>query len=266
LQTVALETDATPVAVVIAVQINQDVREYVPFIARAGSIVDTLLIGESGEAAVVTYGDDVTVAKPFGTGDVQSTLTKISASGRQARMIDAGVRTITLLTKRPILQTRVLLFIGQPIDSGSESDLASLKAQAERANVTVYAITLPQFGKAFVSDTFSLQGVSRAEQGGFQAGVNLGKLITVLNRSSHAEKGVDPFTALTAATGGTQFHFRKQRQLEEAIAAIGVQLRSSYALSYYPNSTEIGYHTIRVEVHIAGAKSYARPGYWMSAE
>jgi hypothetical protein len=144
LQTVALTTDTRPVAVVIAVQVNQDVRAYVPFIAKAGSIVDTLLSGEFGEPAVVTYGDDVTVAKPFGTGDVHSALTKISASGRQAGMIDAGVRAITLLTERPALQTRVLLFIGQPIDSGSESDLASLKAQAERANATVYALTLPK--------------------------------------------------------------------------------------------------------------------------
>ena len=41
---------------------------------------------------------------------------------------------------------------------------------------------------------------------------------------------------LTAATGGTQLHFRKQSQLEDGIAAIGIELRSAYLLSYYPNS------------------------------
>jgi len=68
----------------------------------------------------------------------------------------------------------------------------SLKEQAERENVAIYALALPEFGKAFVSDTFSLQGVSRAEKGGFKGGVDLGNLVAVLRRSSHAEKHADP--------------------------------------------------------------------------
>ena len=62
-----------------------------------------------------------------------------------------------------------------------------------------------------------------------------------------------------------QVHVRKQRELENALAAIGVELRSAYLLSYAPNSTETGFHSIRVEVSVAGAKAYARPGYWLSA-
>jgi VWFA-related protein len=263
-QTVTLDTSSTPASIVLAIQVSQDVRQYVPFIARAGSALDALLVGESGEAAVVTYGSEVTVAKPFDAGDVQSTLRTISASGRPARMIDAGMRALTLLAKRPGSRTRVLLFIGQPMDSGSESALASLREGAEKANVTVYALTLPEFGKAFVSDTFSLQGLSKADRGGFKSGVDLGKLISVLNRNTDAATGADPFSILTAATGGTQLHFRKPRQLEGAIAAIGVQLRSAYLLSYYPNSQEAGYHTVKIEVDVPGAKVYSRPGYWLS--
>jgi VWFA-related protein len=245
--------------------VNQDVRQYVPFIAKAGSAVDALLVGESGEAAVVTYGSEVTVAKPFDAGDLQTALRTISANGSPARTIDAGMRALTLLTRRPSSRARVLLFIGQPMDSGSESTLASLREAAEKENVAVYALALPEFGKAFVSDTFSLQGLSsRADRGGFKAGADLGKLISVLNRNTNAATGADPFSILTAATGGTQLHFRKQRQLEDAIAAIGVQLRSAYLLSYYPNSQEAGYHTVKIEVDVPGAKVYSRPGYWLS--
>jgi hypothetical protein len=71
---------------------------------------------------------------------------------------------------------------------------------------------------------------------------------------------------LVAATGGTELHFRKQRQLEDAIAAIGVALRSAYLLSYYPNSQEAGYHTVKVEVDVPGARVYSRPGYWLSTD
>jgi len=71
---------------------------------------------------------------------------------------------------------------------------------------------------------------------------------------------------LTAATGGTLLHFRKQRQLEDAIADLGIQLRSGYLLSYYPNSKESGYHTVKVEVDLPGAKVYSRPGYWLNTD
>src|SRR5207249_3606538 len=126
LQAVLLDTTSVPVSVAVAVQVNQDVRQYLPFIAKAGSVVETLLVGESGEAAIIAYNDDVSVVKPFGEGDVQSALRKLSPAGRQARMIDAGLRAMALLNERPATRARILLFIGQPMDSGSESTLAPL--------------------------------------------------------------------------------------------------------------------------------------------
>jgi hypothetical protein len=179
-------------------------------------------------------------------------------------MIDAGIHAVSLLAGRPRTRARVLLFIGQPMDSGSESKLAILQEAAEKENVAVYSLTLPEAGKDFVSDTFSLQGVSFAEKGGFRAGIDLATLMSVLNRSANTETATDPFSSLTAATGGTQIHFRKQRELEDGIAAIGVELRSLYLLSYYPTSAEAGYHTVKIEVDVPGAQVYSRPGYWRS--
>jgi hypothetical protein len=136
-----------------------------------------------------------------------------------------------------------------------------------KENVTVHTLALPEVGRAFVSDTFSLQGLSsRADRGGFKAGADLAKLIPVLNRTASASTGSDPFSILTSATGGTQLHFRKQRQLEDAVADLGIQLRSAYLLSYYPNTQEFGYHTVKVEVDVPGAKAYSRPGYWLNTD
>ena len=64
--------------------------------------------------------------------------------------------------------------------------------------------------------------------------MKLSKLIPVLARTAAAAEGADPFSVLAAATGGTQLHFRTQSQLEDAIALIGVQLRSLYTLSFRP--------------------------------
>ena len=127
--------------------------------------------------------------------------------------------------------------------------------------MTVHAVALPEIGKSFVSDTFSLQGLSsRNDRGGFKVGTDLSRLIPTLSRAAAVAANADPFSALTAATGGTQLHFRKQAQLEEAVAILGVQLHSDYVLSFAPRGSP-GYHSLRVEVDVPGAKTHARPGY-----
>ena len=249
-QHATLDTASTLLSVIIVAQVSQDVRSYLPFIQKTGSTVENLLLGESGEAAVIAYSDDVSVVKSFNDGELQSAFKNLVIGGRRARMVDAGLRAITLFKERPRSRSRILIFIGQAMDSGSESVISSLEEATDRENVTVYALTLPEFGKAFVSDTFSLEGAPRGQRGGFQAGVDLGNLVSVLSRKKKAEESTDPFSALTSATGGAQIHFRKQYELQNAIAAIGVDLRSAYILSFSPSTLESGYHTIKVEVDI----------------
>jgi hypothetical protein len=77
---------------------------------------------------------------------------------------------------------------------------------------------------------------------------------------------MDPFTALTTGSGGTQLRFRTQRQLEEGIGAIGLQVRSAYLLSYYVGVAEPGYHSVKIEVDVPGAIVYARPGYCVAED
>ena len=78
------------------------------------------------------------------------------------------------------------------------------------------------------------------------------------------EVKADPLSPLIVSTGGTELHFHGQRELEDAIGTMGVELRSAYLLSYYPSSGEPGRHRISVEVSVPGAKTYARPGYVLS--
>lgn len=261
-QTTSLDLDAAPVSVVFAVQVNQNVRSYTRFIANVGSTLEALLVGATGEAAVIEYAEDVHVLKPFGSGDVQWALRRISAAGRQARAVDAGIEAIAMLRERPCRRSRILVFIGQSVDSGSQAGLPALLREAERSGVTVFALALPQPGKDFPAAMLSLPG--HAGSGGLHASEDLlGRFIPMLRRSAAAAPA-DLFSALTSATGGTEIRFRQQRQLEDGISLIGVELRSAYALSYAPAPARPGYHSIRVEVALPGAKVYSRPGYWMS--
>jgi len=261
-QSIRMEPVSGRVSLAVVIQVNREFRKYVPFIAKVGSALEALLAGESGEAAVIAYSDEVSVIKPFGAGDIASACQTLSVKGRSARMIDAGLRAVQLLRERPAAENRVLLFIGQPMDSGSESKLQFLRQAVEKENVSVFALSLPLLGRAFVSDTFALHGVSQGERGGFRASADAAKLIAVLNRKAETAGGTDLWTALTAATGGMQLHFRTQRQLEDGIGAVGFQARSVYLLSFYAGSDDPGYHSVKVHVDVPGSKVYSRPGYW----
>jgi VWFA-related protein len=255
-QSFTLDAEPPPVSIVLAIQANNDVRTYLPFIAKAGATVEALLAGETGEIAILSYADEVRTLKPFDTSDAQTALRLLAPMGKGTRMRDAAERAATLLAARPPTRRRVLVLIGQPTDTGSETDAATLRRDIDGGDITVFTLTLPVLGKNFVSDTFSLGGLT-AERGGFRAGTDLGKLVGVLSHQNSADD-------LTGATGGVEFHLRTQKQLEDGIAAIGVQLRSGYVLSYHPAPADPGYHGVRIESTIPGARIFSRPGYWLA--
>jgi VWFA-related protein len=257
-----LDTSYLPPSVAVVVQVSTQVRSYLPFISKVGSAVEDLLVGETGEAALITYDDFVEVRKTFDEGDTREAFRKIAEGGKRARMIDAALKGVDLLKQQPATRSRILLLIGQAADHGSQAKLEELQSQAERENVAIFALALPQLNKTFVEDTFSLEILSsRTDRGGFKASTDLSKLAPTLAKAAAADAKADPFTLLTRATGGTQLHFRNQRAMEDALGIVGTELRSAYTLSFRPESAAPGYHTIQVEVNLPGATAYARRGY-----
>src|SRR5205085_11098975 len=63
-QIAILDTVSTAISVAIIVQVSQDVRVYLPYVRKAGSVVESLLLGESGEIVVIAYSDDIATVKP----------------------------------------------------------------------------------------------------------------------------------------------------------------------------------------------------------
>jgi hypothetical protein len=120
-------------------------------------------------------------------------------------------------------------------------------------------------GKRFVADTFSLRGKNE-DRGGFVASADLMKLVPALRKAGRQADGGDAFSLLAVGTGGTQIHFRKQEQLENALIAMGTAIRSSYLLTYTPRIVDAGYHRLSVTVDVPGDAVYSRPGYWLQGE
>ena len=79
--------------------------------------------------------------------------------------------------------------------------------------------------------------------------------------AGEASAGLDPYSLPTRLTGGFVIHFRKQRELEDAILLMGEALRSRYVLSFTPEARDTNPHRITVEVKRPGLKVYARTEY-----
>lgn len=139
-QNVSLDTDDVPVSVVIAIQTSLDVRASVSYIAKVGSVMEAHLVGATGRAAVIGYGSEIKVLKPFGSGDLRWAFRGLAAKGLESRMIDAGMEGIAMLKARPRTQAKVLLFIGRVADRGSEAGWGALQEAADRENVSIYGL------------------------------------------------------------------------------------------------------------------------------
>jgi VWFA-related protein len=157
-QKVDLDTDDAPVSVVIAIQTNLDMRGPLRFITKVGSVMEAHLVGATGRAAVICYGGGIKVQKPFGSGDVAAAFRSTSPKGTQARMIDAGMEAIAMLKERPRTHARVLLFIGQAVDRGSGSGWAALEEEADRENVSIYALNCSEGKGGSVSSLIAATG------------------------------------------------------------------------------------------------------------
>jgi hypothetical protein len=230
-QIIKLDTEPPSIAVVIAVQMSQDGREYLPFIANAGSLIENSLAMATGQIALITYNHEVSVAKSFTSEDFRTALKRLAPAGNKAVMLDAGLRAIELLTECPAADSRVLVFIGQPMDHGGTGTIGMLEGDAERQNVQVYALRLPMLDESFVSDSFRLWGLP----GGIEASVELTTGDTRSPSSRTGKHSRRSFFPSDCSHRRTAIPFRKQKQLENAIIATGDALRSRYILSYTPN-------------------------------
>jgi hypothetical protein len=139
-QAIHLDTDDAPVSVVIAIQTNTDIRGPLRYVTKVGSVMEAHLVGATGRAAVISYGGSIKVLKPFGSGDVRAAFRNVKVAGSKARMVDAGLQAIDLLKDRPRTHARVILFIGQAEDRGSDAALTAFAREADRENVSIYAL------------------------------------------------------------------------------------------------------------------------------
>jgi VWFA-related protein len=256
-QKIRLDTSDTvvaPVSLVVAVQCSGISAAVLAKINKVGAMIQPLVIGDRGRAAVVAFDDEVRVFQDFTSDGTKIRIAFEKIEGRvikAGRMIDATAESVKMLETRPESSRRILLILSESRDRGSKAKLPQVIEQAQRASVMIYPATYSAHATPWTA---------RPEDNPNMPGGPdyMGGLIELMRMSK-----VNDAAVFARATGGRHLSFETLKGLEEIITRAGEDIHSQYLLSFVPSSSEAGYHglTVAVPSH-PELLIRARPGYW----
>ncbi len=286
LQTINRDIAELPLSLVVCIQRSSNVDMMLPKIRRIGSVMNDLLIGSDGEAAVIAFTHTIDLLTDFTRDpeEINRAVASLKPGSTSSRLNDAVLAATRMLRYKKD-RRKVILLIAETLDRGSEASVREVATALQIHNIDVFTINInrlvtrltekPQLPRPdpFPPGTRPRPGVAPSDPT-TQAQISgapgyAAEFIPVIEEIFRAAKAIfvkNPAEVYTQFTGGREFGFTTQNSLERAIAAIGAEIRSQYILSYSPNNKlEGGFHRIRVEVNRPRLKVRTRPGYWMAA-
>ena len=287
-QEIRMDVSFIPISLVVAIQANDAVEPVLPAIKKLGPLLEDLVIGQAGEAAILKFDHRIKEITNGFTSDGKlftKALASINPGSSTSAMIDTVFEATRLLRNRPAHQRRILLLIAETQDKGSEGRLREALLSAQINNIIVYSININRFittiskkmppprldplppGARPVPPGAPLTPNTTDALTGYQGAA--GNVVPLFIELFKQVKGIfipNPLEVFTQYTGGREYSFINQRTLEEVVSRLGEELHSQYLLSYRPNTQDLGgWHDIRVVVARPNLKVRTRPGYWMAS-
>ncbi len=245
----------TPISVVVAVDSGSLSGPALAKIRKVGSVIQPLITGDRGEAAILRFSREVHVVQEF-TGDadrIVNAFSSLKPAGGQARSLDAVKAAIEMLRDRPGNRRRIVVLVSESKDRGSETKLPEVLQLAQQANVTVFPVTYSAHSQMWTGKPADAQPVANQ--------MNLLFLVGELVRLGSTNTARE----LARFTGGRQISFLSLRALEQDLSRIGEELHSQYLLSFAPQRAEGDDSFHAIEVKVKGRPELivvTRPGYW----
>jgi VWFA-related protein len=284
LQKIDEDFSSHPVSLVVCVQASAQVEKLIPQFQKLGSLFDQLVIGETGEMAVLAFDHRIQTMSGF-TSDpdkIHAAFAKIKAGSYTSKLNDCAMEGANMLRRRPDDHRRVMILLSESRDQGSGMKMRDVLTAQEFANITVYPVDISHLvtsltskvepnrpdpippGGEHLPNGMVMTPTLQAQQ------TQLGNYTPIIKEIFTAVKAIfvdNPLEVYSKYTGGREFPFYSQRGLEQAISQIGQDLHSQYILTFRPTDlSEGGYHTIKVTVDKPGMKIWTREGYWMAAK
>jgi VWFA-related protein len=255
-----------------------------PAIQKVGSAISAQILGDDGEAAVIEFDHRIQTLGDFSSDPdmLSAALKKLKPGSGSSRLNDATIESVNLLKRRPNNRRKILLLIAESRDNGSELKARQVLSEAEFAGVVIYAIDISKFVASVTAPPSANRNLldnrppgavytQSPAGGGVQTPTtisqnNMGNWVPVVKDIFDLAKGIfipPPLEVYTTYSGGRQYAFKSQRELDQAVSDLGEELHSQYLLTYIPNNQEeAGYHNIVVQVFKPDMKIRARDGYY----
>jgi VWFA-related protein len=288
-QDVKLDLTYVPIDAVVVIQRSAQTELVLPTVKKIASMLEPVILGERGEAAIVTFDHRVELVQDFtnDTDKFKAAVEKLRPGSNTRAMSDAMMMAARMLRKRSSDHRRVIILISETQESGNTARVKDVLLEVEFGNISVYSINMGRFVNklrakpeyprpdpvppsarplpAGVANTPTTQ----AQMGGM--GGTLGNYLPLLREVFTLTKAVfisNPQELYTKYTGGSEYNFLSLGGFEKAVQELGEELQSQYMLSYSPNEKvrmDGGFHRIVVEVRRPNVEVKTRSGYWMAA-
>jgi VWFA-related protein len=292
-QDIKVDQSFVPISLAVAIQSNWDTQSILPKVQKIGSLLQGVVTGEQGEVAVLAFDHRIQILQDFTTdGDlISKALLKLKAGSSSSRMIDATMEAIRMLSRRPGDRRRVLLLISETRDRSSENKTREALTVAQIDNVIIYTVNINRLMTTLTAKPMPprpdpMPPAARPMPGNMPAtpetvrvstanAYNSASFVPVFVEIFKQAKAIfvdNPAEVFTKYTGGREYSFISEKDLERAIQKVGNELHSQYVVSYSPNNKlEGGFHEIEVQVLDSTGrprrdiKLNHRPGYWLAA-
>ena len=248
-----IESGLAPIALVVLIQTSDISLSALAKIRKVGAMIPEAVVGENGEAAVVTFDERINVVQDFtrDADQITSAFAGLKPSDAMGgHMIDAVDQALTLLAHRPGSRRSNILIIGESKDRGSKSKLTDLQGKLQHTGVTIYALPY----SAYLTP-FTTKPEDYAPSGG-----NLLTGIVELARLAKQNTA----DVLTEVTGGTVARFETKAKLEKDLLQVAADVHNRYLVSFVPDQdAPPRFHsiTLKIKDH-PNAIVRTRPGYW----
>ncbi len=285
LQTIRQDVSYIPISMVVAIQRSAATEQVLPSLKKMGAMLEQLVLGEEGEAAIIQFDHRVEQICDFTNDSAKfnESLQNLRPGGRASRLNDAVIESVRLLKNRPANRRRVVLLIAETKDNGSGGRLKEALTDVQMHNVMVYPVNMsrwlnkvrtqdqpPRPSPVPPSALPPINGAPSTPNTAMQLGYGgtYGSVFPLIKEIFTASKAVfvdNPQEVYAKYTGTAEENFVGLKGLEDAMHRIGEELQNQYLLSYNPNNKiEGGYHTIQVQVNRPGVEVRTRGGYWMA--
>jgi VWFA-related protein len=287
MQDIRIDQSYLPVSLVLVIQRSASTEPILPTIQKIGSMIEPLILGEKGEAAIVTFDHRVEVKQDFtnDTNQFQKALATLRPGSQTRAMSDGVLMAARMLKRRPVDHRRVIVLISETQEQGSVARVKDALLEVELNNIIVYAVNMSRWvNKLAAKPDYPRPApippsarpvvpgmpntpTTQAQMSGM--GGTLGNYLPLFKELFTATKAIfisNPQELYTKYSGGEEYSFMNLKGLERSIQDLGEELQHQYLISYSPTTKQDGgWHTIDVEVRKPNLHVRTRGGYWLAA-